>query len=76
MLFRSNDTATTEIYTQQDTLSLHDALPISLAPDCWMVHVPVTLGPDWAETAAELARIANPQHTDMTKRFIETPSSM
>ena len=27
MLFRSNDTATTEIYT----LSLHDALPISLA---------------------------------------------
>ena len=28
MLFRSNDTATTEIYTQFDTLSLHDALPI------------------------------------------------
>ena len=28
MLFRSNDTATTEIYTQRDTLSLHDALPI------------------------------------------------
>ena len=31
MLFRSNDTATTEIYTSIDTLSLHDALPISLA---------------------------------------------
>ena len=31
MLFRSNDTATTEIYTQQDTLSLHDALPIFAA---------------------------------------------
>ena len=30
MLFRSNDTATTEIYTGEDTLSLHDALPISL----------------------------------------------
>ena len=29
MLFRSNDTATIEIYTQRDTLSLHDALPIS-----------------------------------------------
>ena len=29
MLFRSNDTATTEIYTTLDTLSLHDALPIS-----------------------------------------------
>ena len=30
MLFRSNDTATTEIYTACYTLSLHDALPISL----------------------------------------------
>ena len=28
MLFRSNDTATTEIYTRTYTLSLHDALPI------------------------------------------------
>ena len=28
MLFRSNDTATTEIYTPSYTLSLHDALPI------------------------------------------------
>ena len=28
MLFRSNDTATTEIYTTRNTLSLHDALPI------------------------------------------------
>ena len=27
MLFRSNDTATTEIYTRRHTLSLHDALP-------------------------------------------------
>ena len=30
MLFRSNDTATTEIYTYRDTLSLHDALPITI----------------------------------------------
>ena len=29
MLFRSNDTATTEIYTSVNTLSLHDPLPIS-----------------------------------------------
>ena len=29
MLFRSNDTATTEIYTRRNTLSLHDALPIA-----------------------------------------------
>ena len=28
MLFRSNDTATTEIYTVRNTLSLHDALQI------------------------------------------------
>ena len=28
MLFRSNDTATTEIYTEENTLSLHDAHPI------------------------------------------------
>ena len=28
MLFRSNDTATTEIYTVGNTLSLHDALLI------------------------------------------------
>ena len=40
MLFRSNDTATTEIYTQFDPLSLHDALPICpqlrivVAPAC------------------------------------------
>ena len=31
MLFRSNDTATTEIYTDYYTLSLHDALPIFAA---------------------------------------------
>ena len=31
MLFRSNDTATTEIYTTEDPLSLHDALPIFTA---------------------------------------------
>ena len=28
-VFFFNDTATTEIYTRKDTLSLHDALPIS-----------------------------------------------
>ena len=34
MLFRSNDTATTEIYTLRYTLSLHDALPIYTAATC------------------------------------------
>src|SRR5213082_4220433 len=31
LFFFFNDTATTEIYTVSDTLSLHDALPISSA---------------------------------------------
>ena len=33
MLFRSNDTATTEIYTPTNTLSLHDALQIFVTAD-------------------------------------------
>ena len=36
MLFRSNDTATTEIYTRAYTLSLHDALPIYFAAIAWV----------------------------------------
>ena len=41
MLFRSNDTATTEIYTPVNTLSLHDALPIyDAAPKLGSVLVP------------------------------------
>ena len=39
MLFRSNDTATTEIYTCLDTLSLHDALPLSVPPAALTVGV-------------------------------------
>ena len=35
MLFRSNDTATTDIYTVGNTLSLHDALPFSPAMLSW-----------------------------------------
>src|SRR5258708_31724121 len=35
VLFFFNDTATTEIYT----LSLHDALPISSAVDCWLRRI-------------------------------------
>ena len=38
MLFRSNDTSTTEIYTVSYTLSLHDALPISLGPLTLLVN--------------------------------------
>ena len=37
MLFRSNDTATTDIYTTRHTLSLHDALPIFAPVDSYAV---------------------------------------
>ena len=42
MLFRSNDTATTEIYTVSATLSLHDALPIS-AYGAVVLSLPIVL---------------------------------
>ena len=44
MLFRSNDTATTEIYTPRHTLSLHDALPISVGVCANGLPVLVTAG--------------------------------
>ena len=40
MLFRSNDTATTEIYTRLYTLSLHDALPIFVEATCTGYKLP------------------------------------
>ena len=43
MLFRSNDTATTEIYTRLYTLSLHDALPISPRPEKLVVDFDTTV---------------------------------
>ena len=48
MLFRSNDTATTEIYTAQYTLSLHDALPIS----SWQKCVGSSLAVDTSDTSS------------------------
>ena len=51
MLFRSNDTATTEIYTGYYTLSLHDALPI------WNF---VEVGWPLTETEAQGARAIQP----------------
>src|SRR5213595_1039073 len=47
LLFFFNDTATTEIYTTEDTLSLHDALPIST-------------GPTSPRTAASTSRVTSP----------------
>ena len=50
MLFRSNDTATTEIYTVEHTLSLHDALPIfPLTMDREVMHLRDSLIPRYAE---------------------------
>ena len=52
MLFRSNDTATTEIYT----LSLHDALPISVAFGHFGL---ISLVPGWVTNRQiEAARVA------------------
>ena len=55
MLFRSNDTATTEIYTLWHTLSLHDALPISLLPD----HPPVSF--TWRGIRRRVKRADGPE---------------
>ena len=60
MLFRSNDTATTEIYTRRNTLSLHDALPIWDYLDGLMNNV---------ERAA--TRIANNAGAEVTDSFVE-----
>src|SRR5881227_892942 len=49
VFFFFNDTATTEIYTTVHTLSLHDALPISLAPE-----LPATVIRNLADPAASL----------------------
>ena len=55
MLFRSNDTATTEIYTTTDTLSLHDALPI--LPPCALLLAP-QCAPFTGEREAEVREAA------------------
>ena len=61
MLFRSNDTATTEIYTDRYTLSLHDALPISAREMATTVTrrtgLPLELWDERMSTARALAAI-------------------
>src|SRR6186997_3725173 len=44
--FFFNDTATTEIYTTTDTLSLHDALPIHVGGDPEPVNL---MAPPWED---------------------------
>ena len=70
MLFRSNDTATTEIYTRRHTLSLHDALPISTLEMC-LGELPLifslpaeqilSLGPRLIQGGASAISIASPR---------------
>ena len=66
MLFRSNDTATTEIYTSPHTLSLHDALPIFNAKQ--LNADPNRIGLIGSSSGGHLALLAAlrpdaPQHT-------------
>ena len=63
MLFRSNDTATTEIYTSIDTLSLHDALPLSNL-DARCFAQPERYDPD---------RFAPPREEDVAHAFGYVP---
>src|SRR5258708_11743287 len=57
LFFFFNDTATTEIYT----LSLHDALPISIADICRLANIPVldvnSLLREFATTGRDVAGI-------------------
>src|SRR5881396_4333526 len=55
LFFFVNDTATTEIYTVRNTLSLHDALPIS-----WRARASTDL--EWRSSPAS-ARSRSEEHT-------------
>src|SRR3546814_7587707 len=78
--FFLNVTATTEIYTYWHTLSLHDALPISLSfPELVGVGalapiaIPTVFGEKWAE-AGELAQIFAFMALPFTLNFFASPS--
>src|SRR5216117_4533463 len=51
-IFFFNDTATTEIYTRKDTLSLHDALPICPQPQPELGRTS-SAGATWVKTRSE-----------------------
>ena len=82
MLFRSNDTATTEIYTSVHTLSLHDALPIP--PLAWVVFAiawfqvshagaafVISIGVFWVNYFATAAgvRDVDPRYYELARAF-------
>src|SRR5213082_4046666 len=55
--FFFNDTATTEIYTVSDTLSLHDALPIST----FLASTNSGAAGSWTPTPLEVSRQTQPR---------------
>ena len=59
MLFRSNDTATTEIYTTLYTLSLHDALPISADRAEFLPGSTVTVQPPLFSMPSEAEQLSS-----------------
>ena len=61
MLFRSNDTATTEIYTLHYTLSLHDALPFSVSP----VRGTLSTLTAWIDRPSLTAFVRGPLHRSL-----------
>ena len=69
MLFRSNDTATTEIYTVSYTLSLHDALPIFA--DALMNLTPWALWDRYTGLPSE--RAATLDAKEVLERALERP---
>ena len=65
MLFRSNDTATTEIYTVSYTLSLHDALPIlarRVLTLTWIIYEDAPKATRWLDMTACLRRTVRSWH--------------
>src|SRR5256885_5191705 len=73
MIFFFNDTATTEIYT----LSLHDALPISMMAPCMPIADPRVLSSDRSATsaAADAFTIASPKPKSADRKSTRLNSS-
>src|SRR5881628_4193397 len=79
MFFFFNDTATTEIYTSVNTLSLHDALPISSppatsdAPDMTMRLSLVMSGARSEEHTSELQSLTDISYAVFCLKKKQTP---
>ena len=71
MLFRSNDTATTEIYTVSYTLSLHDALPIS---GDGIEHVETNARSDRSLRFVQIALLSSDLRMPPSEQRIDLPS--